>query len=421
MISKLKLNFNLLSSKFNRFYVIKLLSSFLVQFSALFLVYLLPVEEYGYLALLMSVSSLMFVLTSGWNNGAVINLGSKSYSEKGSYNDIVFYRAIMVAIVLDVLTIFFVIFKVNIISFIHKSENYYLAYLLFMGLACYDFSFQLLYPGNKDQLQSALELTAAGAIFLCMIFFVKDVKSYVFFYSAISALFAIVTIFFFFKYFGPKGFSFVKKDFFNVLNYSLWQILSVVGIYVINVGMNYIFVFNKITPTDIGEYNFSFKLFSGFSAFFGLFGILIPKWIHGSEKSNLASILNKRVFYITAFLAGAYLIIALVLRPFIEIIGKKDYLPSVSYFLYLFPAFLFMSYTNLMNTIIANTKHYKFAQYVILIQVIILLLVCYPLVYFIGVKGAIIATTVSYVICSLFFYLIFRTKIIPALTSKSIY
>lgn len=412
-----KLNVDFLS-KFNKFYIIKLVSSVLVQVSSLFLVYLLPAKEYGYLALLMSVSSLMFVLTSAWSNGAVINLGSKSFAEKGSYSDIVFYRFIIVISGIIILSILYLLFKTQIISFLHVSKNYGLAYILFLGLVAYDFSYQLLYPGNKDTLQSVLEFSAAILIFAGMVILVKNIKGYVYVYSIISGLFAVLTISFFLYYFGFKNARFNFADFKYVLQYSFWQVLSVIGIYIVNVGMNYIFVFSKISPTEIGQYNFAFKLFSGFSAFFALFGIVIPKWVH-TKNENIGQILSKRIMYIVGLLTVFYIIIALILHPFLLFVGKTDYLASAKFYFMLFPAFIFMAYTNLLNTVVANTSFFKNAQYAVLIQVIVLLLVCFPLVHYIDVVGAIIATTVSYIVCSFYFFQLYRNKILPYFKQKN--
>lgn len=405
-------------SKLNKFYLVKLLSSFLVQISSLFLVYILPATEYGSLALLMSVSALMFVLTSGWNNGALVNLGSKSFSEKGTYFDIVIYRSVIIVSCMVLASIAFLMLKSPIVSFLQSDINYHLVYVFFIGLVAYDFSYQLLYPGNKDFLQSTLELSSAVILIILMFTVVRSVEDYVYASTAVNLTFAAITTLFFLKHQFTKNFIFRKSDFLKVLRYSLWQILSVVGIYLINVGMNYIFVFNKVSTADIGQYNFAFKLFSGFSAFFALFGIIIPKWIHNSNTIITAAVLKSRVFKITTLMSVIYMVIAILLEPFIRMIGKADYNDSSIYFLMLFPAFIVMAYCNLMNTIVANTQHYKYAQYTITIQVLVLLSVSFPLVYYFHIIGAIISTTISFIVCSLFFAKLFKSKIADAIENK---
>lgn len=405
-------------SKVNKFYLVKLLSSTLTQISSMFLVYLLPANEYGILALLISISSLMFVITSGWNNGALVNLGSKSFSEKGTYLDIVIYRILIIVSCLVVVSMGFIVLKNPIVSFLQLEENYSLVFIFFIGMVAYDFSYQLLYPGNKDFLQSSLELLNSVIIIVLMITIVRSVREYVYVYTIVNICFSIVTVLFFLRFQLKNRFVFIKDDFIKVLRYSLWQILSVVGIYLINVGMNYIFVFNKISPAEIGQYNFAFKLFSGFSAFFALFGIVIPKWIHNPENKNTASSIKSKVFKITLFLSVLYILMALILDPFIDLLGKADYKDSSLYYIMLFPAFIFMTYCNLMNTIVANTQFYKFAQYNITIQVIVLLSISFPLVFYFKLYGAIISTTISFIICSLFFYRLYERKIAHAIENK---
>lgn len=408
----LKNKINFVYSKFNKFYLIKIFSSFLIQISSLFLVYLLSAEEYGNLSLLMSISSLMFVFTSGWNNGAIINLGSKNFAEKGYYNHIVFYRLIIILVCLISVSIFFLFYKEPIISFLHFQKNYLLAFILYIGLVSYDFSYQLLYPGNKDILQSLLELFYSTILVICMFLWVRNIENYVYTLTSISLLFTIVTNYYFIKFYKHNKFKFNLNEFNTVLSYSLWQIISIIGIYVINVGMNYIFVYNEILTIDIGQYNFSFKLFSGFSVFFALFGILIPKWVNRNEDLGIGQTIIKRIYLISIFLSIIYLLIAVSLKPFIILVNKLDYLESSNYFIFLFPAFLFMCFSNLLNTVVANTVHYKYSQYILLLQVILLIIISIPLVNYFQIYGAIIALTISYFFSSILFYILFKTRIL---------
>jgi O-antigen/teichoic acid export membrane protein len=204
---------------------------------------------------------------------------------------------------------------------------------------------------------------------------------------------------------------FERKEFLFVLKYSFWQLLSVLGIYVINIGMNYVLVFNKVAVANIGLFNFSYKLFSGFSPFFGLFGIVIPKWVHGKDKAGLHNRLMVRFFFSICFLAVLYLVIAFILKPFMILVGKEDYLQSVYFFIYLFPAFLLLSYTNLMNTVIMNTVYFKQAQFAILFQGAALLLFSFPLVRLFGIEGALCSITLSFFIATVYLYFLYNKKV----------
>jgi len=403
--------FTRLIRKIKPFYLIKLSSSFFTQIGSLFLIYLLNPSELGHLALVVSVAQLMFVLTSGWSNGAVINLGSKKYAETGSYKDIIYYRSAIVLISFLIISILFICLKGAILNFILDASNYSLVYLLFLGYVFYDFSSQLLYPGNKDLVQSLSELVATIALLTFTLLFVSNVREYVYIYSGTFCIFALVIISLFIFYFGKQKVTLDKNEFLFVLKYSFWQILSIIGIYVINIGINYVLVFNKVSVENIGLYNFSYKLFSGFSPFFALFGILIPKWIYSIDKTKLHDQLMKRFFYCICALSALYLLVAGILKPFIILVGKEDYLKSVEYFFYLFPAFLFLSYTNLINTVIMNTKYFKQAQFAIVLQGISLLIFSFPLVNLFGIIGALFSTTMSFIVGAIYLNVLYNKKV----------
>ncbi len=360
--------------------------------------------EYGHLVLLITIAQLMFIFTSGWSNGAIINLGSKSFAEKGSYIDIVWYRTVIVLASLVVISVIFYFLKFPIQDFIVVRNNYALVYILFIGYVFYDYASQLLYPGNKDLIQSFTELIATLSLVVLILMFVKDIQSYVYIYTGVFFCFFITVIIIFLKYFGRKRINFVKNEFNFVLKYSSWQVLSIVGIYVMSIGINYIFVFNKVDIVDIGLYNFSHRLFLGFSSFFALFGILIPKWVHNPNKDKFAYQLKRKLVYTIVILSSLYLCVGVLLKPVLMLLEKMDYIKSVEYYFYLFPAFVFMCYGNLMNMVAMNTDYFRRAQFAIVGQGVALILFAYPLVHYFGVIGGIVAVTISFFVGSVYFY-----------------
>ena len=171
------------------------------------------------------------------------------------------------------------------------------------------------------------------------------------------------------------------------------------------------FIYYDLSVIDIGLYNFSYRMFSGFAVFFGLFGVIIPKWIHNTDKKVLSKLLETRIFYSICLLVFLYLIVGLILEPFIIFIGKEDYLQSIKYFIFLFPAFIFMCYSNLINTVIMNSSHYKKAQFAIIAQGLSLIISSFFLVGIFGVYGAIISTTISFIIGAIYLYLLYTRKV----------
>ena len=407
----MKFNLKKIFAELKLFYLFKLLTSLFIQLTSLFLIYLLTPSEYGYLALIISVAQLMYIFTSGWTNGSLINLGSKKFAETGNYNSVVYYRTIIVLIAFVIISVLFLLLKIPISEFILLKENYILVFVLFIGYVLYDYSSQLLYPGNKDLIQSSIDLITTVSLFLITVLFIRNIVNYIYLYTSIYLVFTIIIISIFIFFYAKHSFKWNKIEFTYLFTYSSWQFLSVISIYVINIGVNYLFIYYDIKINDIGLYNFSYKLFSGFAAFFGLFGILIPKWVHNTPKEKLHKLLKTRIFYSVVILSLIYLFIGIILKPFIIFINKADYLASVSYFMFLFPAFIFMCYGNLINTIIMNTIHYKKAQFAIVLQGFSLIILSFFLVDKLGIIGAVISTTISFIIGSIYLYFLYNTKV----------
>lgn len=398
-MNKLLIALNRLLAKLKKirlFYLVKILSSLVVQSVSLVLIFFLPVAEYGRLAIIISIAQLMYVLTSGWTNGALINLGSKHFEERGSFIDIVAYRSVIMSGAFVLVTAVFLLLLDKTGRFLGAADAYKVVYILFLGYVFYDFASQLLYPANRNLLQSAAELVSSIVLLSMIVAVVRNVEDYAKVYMAMSFVFFVFIVAVFFSIEKISSFSWDNAQFRLVFVYSAWQMVSIAAIYVMNLGMNYVLVGAEISYDEIGRYNFAYRFFMSMSPIFALFGVLIPKWMHGENKLNFKVNIDKHMYAVSASLAALYLLIYLILGPFIKLIGKAEYLPSVVYFIYLFPAFIFMSYANLMNTIFANTRHFKRCQAAIAIQAVVLLIFSIPLVSYYRIPGAICAVTLSF-------------------------
>jgi O-antigen/teichoic acid export membrane protein len=384
----------------------KLASALCAQFASLCLVYVLSPAEYGQFALIATIAQLMFILTSGWSSGVVINIGSKSFVQTGSYKAVVVYRICIVAVTFTLVVSIFILLKPLIEGYMRISGLYVYMLLLFLGYVFYDHASQLLYPGNRDRIQAAIELGANVILFLTVAFAVKSMQNYILAYAIIAFVFSCVVSALFFRLFYEQPFRWSPKDFHAVFSYSAWQVISVGSIYIINMGTNYMLVICDVPLNQIGIYNFSYRLFSGFAPFFALFGILIPKWIHSSE-SGLFSV-EQSIIKMVGFLAILYLTFGLALKPLFYLFHIERYLDSIPYYFWLFPSFILTSYCNLLNTVIANTSQFRRAQICILVQSSLLMIFGFPLVYLFGVEGAIIAMTLAGAIGVYYFRLTFK-------------
>ena len=380
------------------FYLLKLFSSFGSQIVSLFLIYLLSPSEYGQLALIITISQFMYILTTGWTDPTIVNLGTREFSDKGSYKNIVYYRVIIVICCWTLVTIGFLICRDYVADLIRDSRYYWTTYILFVAFSLQSFFNQLLYPAKKNLLQSSFDAIATIILLLITFISVNTVDDYVYSLLFVYLLYACISALFFWKYFGKDNFIFIRDEFQRTLKFSVWQILGVLGIYLTNLGVNYVYTIEKVPVDEIGLYNVAYKLFSEFTPIFAICVIVIPQWIYGTkDKEKLVNDIIKKALIGTLILSLAYLFIYLLLEPFLKLIGKYEYVPSITYYLYLLPAFMFMTYSQIMQLIVMTTPAFKHIQYATLFQGFLLVLSCFVLVYFWGILGAIISVTIAYI------------------------
>lgn len=393
------------------YYLLNICASFLMQIVALVLVYILSPEEYGYYALITSAAQILYILCSGWTNATVLNIGTRRYQEKGTYKDVIIYRAIIVSVCFVLLTLLFALLKVPIIKYVGSYQNYILTFVFFIGLITYDFSFQLLYPGEKNNLQAGLVFVANLLIFTYVIICVKDISHYIYFYAIVYVVLFLVLISLFAHFFRKQHFKFDKNDFNFILVYSFWQLFGVLGVYLINLGTNYVLRFNSIGVDDIGLYNFAYKLFSCFVPIFALCGVVIPKWLNNKDIQNKKSYIFSRMRFLIIGLVVLYVVLYLILPPFLRVIHKEDYLLSANYFIALLPGFVFYAINQVINIIVLNTPYYKHSQFIALIQGGVLLLASFILVRLMGTYGALIANIISFAAGTIYFAFLFKRRV----------
>lgn len=391
------------------FHALKLLSSGFAQLCTLYLVYVLSPAEYGEFAILASVAQLLYILSAGWTNGVVINIGSQSFGKNGAYKDVVYYRIAILVISFIIVCAIYSILSPWIELYINVAGIQFYVFLLFISYIFYDHASQLLYPGDRHLVQATAEFLATFCFFIVVVLGVHSAKEYVVAYFAISCTFAAVVTYLFFIYSAKESVCLRYSNFKKILHYSGWHLISALGIYIVNVGNNYVLVANEIPLSDIGLYNLAYRLYAGYAPIFSLFGILIPKLIHSSEDGIL--LVENNILKITALLSILYLLIGLVLPQIFEILSMQRYSMSISYYYWLFPAFVFTCYINLMNTAMVNTEKFRASQVGIFLQCLLLAMVSFPLVYRCKVWGALAAITISSLVAALYFYYLYnKTK-----------
>ena len=400
------------------FFFIHLFASILGQVVALVLVYILSPEDYGYFALITSVAQIMYILCSGWSNASVITLGTRYYQERGSYREIIAYRGILVFSCFVLLSILFLLAKEPIVQMVGNVENYPLVYILFVGLVFSDFTGNILYPGEKNLYQASSSLLLRLAEVIYAICFVKILSDYIIFNTICQFVLFLVLLFMFHHFFGGKRLSMNLKDFKEVFIFSSWQLVGVLGVYLVNLGTNYVLRYYNVAISDIGLYNFAYKLFSGFVPIFSLMGIVIPKWIYDKSIKDKNKALGKRLGALYLAMLILYVAIYFVLEPFLSLINKEDYISSVSMYLMLFSAFIFMAFTQFLNFIILNSPYYKHCQYATILQGIGLVIISFILINRYDIYGAIYSNALSFAISSVYYIILYYKKVIPYLKTK---
>lgn len=399
---------SLLKSKFQWFYAIKLFSSLTTQLASFFLVYLFTPAEYGELALVLTVAQFMYILVAGWTEPTIVNLGTKAYAEKGVYTHIVIFRCIIVFASLCVVSGLYLIMKPQVLLLLRGDEYFFPAYILFVALCLFSLTSQLLYPCRKNALQSSSELIVKAFMLIVILMWVRTINQYIAVNLIFYALYAIVITAIFVKLFRRAQFSMSIDAFKNTLVFSVWQIMGALGIYFTNIGVNYVFSLSSVTTEDIGLYNFAYKLYMGFTPVFAICVIIIPQWIFNSkDKATLVRSIPKRIVSIMVALSAAYLLLGMFMKPFLSIIGKYDYVNSITYFYGLFPSFVFLVYSQMMDLIIMTTSSFKHIQYATLIQGAVLIAMCIVLVNGYGVEGALVSVFTAMLLKSIYLTFIY--------------
>ena len=393
------------------YYIFSICASLCVQIIALILVYILTPEDYGYYSLITSVAQIMFILCSGWTNATVINIGTREYRDTGTYKDLIIYRLIIVSSCFVLISIIFYLSKSYITDFVGNEEKYNLTYLFFLGLIFNDFVCQIFYPGEKNTFQTMTMLFFNSGILLCVIIFVKSLTEYIYINAIIQSLLFIFLMSAFFIYYRESKFSFSLSKFKTILTYSGWQLFGVLGLYLINLGSNYILRGNNIEVEEIGLYNFAYKLFCCFVPVFSLLGVVLPKWIHDKNINNKWIFIKTRMCVVITILVVCYILVWFLLPIFLRIINKVDYLHSTDYFIFLLPAFVFFSINQILNIILLNTQYYKYSQIISIAQGIVLIIASSAMVNLWGVYGAIIGNIMSFLIGTILYTYVFKNQI----------
>lgn len=387
--------------------LLKIVSSYLVQVANLATALILGPKEYGLLALLISFAQFIFVMSAGISNGALINIGTKRYIKTGQYHDVVVYRYVFAFLALFPILLGYIFFEEKIVSTLDVPDALKNVFLLASAYFFYEMASQLLLPGGSFKKQIYIEFLLALAFAVLLLAFARTYEIYIHLYVLVSAIGSICVLFIYVKDGNWMKGQFEFLVFKEVSVFSLWQIVGVLSIYVLNFGYNYLLLLFDIPMSEIGVLNFSLKLFLGMSGVFSLVLILMPRVIHSEKFDFVRRKLNIYIIWSVLVLCVLYLFACLCAYGVISYLGRNEYLESVKYMFWMTPAFGLMAYSNIFNTAFSNTRLFKIAQFVIVLQSILVIVFCLITIPFFGVKSLFMSYGFSYLSGAVITYLIY--------------
>lgn len=373
---------------------IKVVSSILIQLATLSLTGVLTSVEFGKLALIISVSQFAFVFTNGWTNGLMTNLGMQSHSRGENYLKFFLHRFIILFITYFPIFLLSNVFKEELSIFLGIPNALKLILKMHLALLVYDLSSSLLYVKSKYLTMSLIDLAYGIILFLSVKQSVSCIEDYINILLGLNLFYSLLCMVIFFfkiprKYY-LKSWVGLKRS----LEYSAWQGLSILSIYLMNLGGLVLLRYFDIPFEEIGSFNLAFRFYSVFSLIFAASGLLVPRLLVIYERRLLKES-EKFTILLVVFLLVGYVLLGFLLPYIGSFLGIKIYDKSLLYFFYLAFAFLPFSYITIWNQIFANTLFYKKAQLLFVIQSISYILITLISVPIIGVVGLIFSLIIS--------------------------
>lgn len=376
-----------------------ILGAIISQIIVLILIFFLSPEQYGYYSLMIVVSQILFISVLGWNDALILNFGTKEHIENGHIKNVFNIRIIFVIISLVFALSLYWLFYDYIISFVKNEKFVSLVLIYFFSELFFNLGSNIFYAKDKNNLQSIINLAPRVAQLCFIAFYFVDIESFIYFSLLSNFIAFFISISIYMKYEFKIKVTLNKSDFSFYLKFGLLQFFSIASVYIINWGDNFALSFYNVNISDIGNYNFAYKIFLGFNVIFALINILVPKIIYKYKKdgdsNQISQLMNNRKNFVIV-LSLLYIFAIIALWYLLSYFGKNEYLKSLEYASLLFAAFIFMLYVDFIVPLIINTPFFKKVQFTVLNQAVINLVLNFIFTYFYGIYGVIIGTTMAY-------------------------
>jgi O-antigen/teichoic acid export membrane protein len=190
-----------------------------------------------------------------------------------------------------------------------------------------------------------------------------------------------------------------------------WTMLGGTALYLFNWGDNFVLRYS-VTLSDIGVYNLAYQAFKGVSILSGVVRIYFLPFLaqHSGDAARIGAFLSHKRLRIMA--AGS-LCIALFMAavPFVlPMVFGEAYRGAVPVALVLLIGSFFMLYRYFYEVLLNARRNYRFTQLATACFVVMNLALDVALVPPMGIMGAAVATTVTYISYALAYEIYFRRE-----------
>jgi len=305
--------------------------------------------------------------------------------------------------------------KIQIFAEVSSADVLFMS-MGFVGIATKSF-FCNLFMALGQRIKNALVELVFGLLTLVVVLvliFTGNISIKTVFLAYLISAAAVLLIFIWvvdFKQLLP--FEFDWNHFKNMFNFTKWVMFGATAVYLINWVDNIVLRAFSVPVADIGEYGLGYQIFKGVMMLtFILNGYFLPfisEHINNSDKMR-AYLYSKRP---KIFLLGLAAIIALFFAaPYaFGFVYRDAYRGSIGVLSILLFGNVIILYNTFYIPILNALKKYKFAQTTNVAHIIIKLVLSVMLIPPFGLKGAAIATVVSYFFKAVIMEVYFRMRL----------
>mgnify|MGYP001417875393 CR=1 FL=1 len=319
-------------SNFIIYAILKVLTMALSLVANILVVRQLSVTDYGVFSIVSMLLGLITTFGFSWSSSSILYYGSKEKSLYGTLNKTFWARNIIIFFSLILTTILFILFDSQINRYICIDVSYFL--LIWLYISVLENYLSQYFLAVKKQLRSVMLSATAKLVYILLILLISfDVKTLIIL-NIISHVIVVLYIFGIDRKDIGK-FEFDKSWFKQVLNFSLWQLFGVSGLYLINYGD--IAVINHfMTKEDVGIYNVAYQLFMAISSFAfvisDFYASNVSMYVAKNKKKQLRSFFYKERWYINALSIIAHIVVIVMAEFIITILYGERYTESVQIF-----------------------------------------------------------------------------------------